>query len=109
VPGKQELRIAGGSFGFCTQIQTHIGESMVLRLYSIAPTVLDWHTKVRREANRRVPSIFDWLLRDMPTYFPASSKLIQTGSDVCNNGFQQRLGIPGFSNFGIVGSLKCPG
>ena len=30
------------------------GQSTVLRLYSIARTVLDWHIKVRGEANRYV-------------------------------------------------------
>ena len=41
----------GGVFGFATRIRTGTGESKVLRSYSIAHTVLDWHIKVRGEAN----------------------------------------------------------
>src|SRR5437867_3089195 len=40
-----------GQFGFGTRIRTHTGQSKVLRLYSIARTVLDWHIKVKGEAN----------------------------------------------------------
>ena len=40
-----------GKFGFATRIRTSTGESKVLRSYSIARTVLDWHIKVRGEAN----------------------------------------------------------
>ena len=40
-----------GMFGFATRTRTSTGESKVLRAYSIARTVLDWHIKVRGEAN----------------------------------------------------------
>ena len=37
--------------GFAIRTRAATGESTVLRLYSIARTVLDWHIKVRGEAN----------------------------------------------------------
>jgi RNA-directed DNA polymerase len=48
---KRKYFSAAGSFGFCTRRRTHTGQSKVLRLYSIARTVLQRHTKVRGEAN----------------------------------------------------------
>src|SRR3989441_6542742 len=48
---KRKYFSAGGSFGFALRTWTATGESTVLRLYSIARTVLDWHIKVRGEAN----------------------------------------------------------
>ena len=40
-----------GTFGFATRIRSHTGESKVLRLCSIAKTVIERHIKVRGEAN----------------------------------------------------------
>jgi len=48
---KRKYFSAGGSFGFAIRTRAATGESTVLRLYSIARTVLDWHIKVRGEAN----------------------------------------------------------
>jgi len=48
---KRKYFSAGGSFGFALRTGAATGESTVLRLYSIARTVLDWHIKVRGEAN----------------------------------------------------------
>ena len=57
---KRKYFTAGGNFGFCTRIRTHTGESKVLRLYSIARTVLDWHIKVRGEANPYDPDYTEY-------------------------------------------------
>ena len=57
---KRKYFTAAGSFGFCTRIRTHTGESKVLRLYSIARTVLDWHIKVRGEANPYDPHYIEY-------------------------------------------------
>ena len=48
---KRKYFSAGGNFGFATRTRAATGESTVLQLYSIARTVLDWHIKVRGEAN----------------------------------------------------------
>ncbi len=48
---KRKYFITGGRFGFHARTRTSIGESKVLRLYSIARTVLQRHIKVRGEAN----------------------------------------------------------
>jgi RNA-directed DNA polymerase len=48
---KRKYFTVGGSFGFGARIRTRTGESQVLRLYSIARTVLQRHIKVRGEAN----------------------------------------------------------
>jgi RNA-directed DNA polymerase len=48
---KRKYFSAGGSCGFAIRTGAATGESTVLRLYSIARTVLDWHIKVRGEAN----------------------------------------------------------
>jgi RNA-directed DNA polymerase len=48
---KRKYFSAGGSFGFALRTWAATGENTVLRLYSIARTVLDWHIKVRGEAN----------------------------------------------------------
>ena len=48
---KRKYFSAGGSLGFAIRTRAATGESTVLRLYSIARTVLDWHIKVRGEAN----------------------------------------------------------
>jgi RNA-directed DNA polymerase len=48
---KQKYFNAGGVFGFSAKMRTREGESKVLRLYSIARTVIDRHIKVRGEAN----------------------------------------------------------
>jgi RNA-directed DNA polymerase len=52
-----------GQFGFGTRIRTHTGESKVLRLYSIARTVLDWHIKVKGEANPYDPVYTEYFER----------------------------------------------
>ena len=41
----------GGTFGFATRIRNSTGISQVLRLYSIAKTVIERHIKVRGESN----------------------------------------------------------
>jgi RNA-directed DNA polymerase len=48
---KRKYFSAGGSLGFAIRTRAATDESTVLRLYSIARTVLDWHIKVRGEAN----------------------------------------------------------
>jgi RNA-directed DNA polymerase len=48
---KRKYFSAGGSLGFAIRTWADTGEGTVLRLYSIARTVLDWHIKVRGEAN----------------------------------------------------------
>jgi len=48
---KRKYFSAGGILGFAIRTKAVTGESTVLRLYSIARTVLDWHIKVRGEAN----------------------------------------------------------
>ena len=48
---KRKYFIAGGRFGFHARTRTSTGESKVLRLFSIARTVLQRHIKVRGEAN----------------------------------------------------------
>jgi RNA-directed DNA polymerase len=48
---KRKYFSLGNQFGFATRIRRPTGESSVLRLYSIARTVLEWHIKVRGEAN----------------------------------------------------------
>ena len=67
---EQILRLAeaqilqpGGTFGFATRIRSRSGESQVLRLYSIARTVLEWHIKVRGEANPYDPVYTEYFER----------------------------------------------
>lgn len=48
---KRKYFVSEGRFGFHAKMRTHTGESKVLRLYSIARTVLQRHIKVRGEAN----------------------------------------------------------
>ncbi len=48
---KRKYFSAGGILGFAIRTRAATGESTVLRLHSIARTVLDWHIKVRGEAN----------------------------------------------------------
>ena len=50
----------GGTFGFATRIRTSTGESRVLRLYSIAKTVIERHIKVRGEANPYDPNYTEY-------------------------------------------------
>ena len=50
-------------FGFATRITRPTGESSVLRLYSIARTVLEWHIKVRGEANPYDPVYTEYFER----------------------------------------------
>lgn len=53
----------GGTFGFSTRIASDTGESQVLRLYSIAKTVIDRHIKVRGEANPYDPVYTEYFER----------------------------------------------
>jgi RNA-directed DNA polymerase len=57
---KRKYFSAGGSFGFAIRTRAATGESTVLRLYSIARTVLDWHIKVRGEANPYDPAYTEY-------------------------------------------------
>jgi RNA-directed DNA polymerase len=54
---------AAGQFGFGTRIRTRTGESQVLRLYSVARTVLLRHLKVRGEANPYDPDHTEYFER----------------------------------------------
>src|SRR5437667_7761961 len=60
---KRKYFTAGGSFGFCARIRTRTGQSKVLRLYSIARTVLQRHIKVRGEANPYDPVYTEYFER----------------------------------------------
>ena len=60
---KRKYFSAGGSHGFATRIRSSSGESTVLRLYSIARTVLEWHIKVRGEANPYDPVYTEYFER----------------------------------------------
>jgi len=53
----------GDQFGFATRIRIGGGESAVLRLYSIARTVMEWHIKVRGEANPYDPVYTEYFER----------------------------------------------
>jgi RNA-directed DNA polymerase len=52
-----------GTFGFATRIRAKDGQKAVLRLYSIARTVLEWHIKVKGEANPYDPSYTEYFER----------------------------------------------
>jgi len=54
---------AGGVFGFSTRIDNSNGESKVLRLYSIANTVIERHIKVRGQANPYDPDYTEYFER----------------------------------------------
>jgi RNA-directed DNA polymerase len=60
---KRKYFSAGGSFGFAIRRRAAPGQSTVLRLYSIARTVLDWHIKVRGEANPYDPVYTEYFER----------------------------------------------
>ena len=60
---KQKYFNAGGVFGFSARVQTREGESRVLRLYSIAKTVIDRHIKVRGDANPYDPDYAEYFER----------------------------------------------
>jgi RNA-directed DNA polymerase len=60
---KRKYFSAGGSVGFAIRTWAATGESAVLRLYSIARTVLDWHIKVRGEANPYDPVYTEYFER----------------------------------------------
>jgi RNA-directed DNA polymerase len=53
----------GGQFGFYARVRSGTGESKVLRLYSIARTVLERHIKVRGEANPYDPDYTQYFER----------------------------------------------
>ena len=48
---KRKYFSAGGKFGFAARIGDGTSQAKVLKLYSIPRTVLEWHIKVRGEAN----------------------------------------------------------
>jgi RNA-directed DNA polymerase len=52
-----------GQYGFATRTGAKSGESAVLRLYSIARTVMEWHIKVRGEANPYDPNYTEYFER----------------------------------------------
>jgi RNA-directed DNA polymerase len=60
---KRKYFSAAGHFGFATRIRDSSGQSQVLRLYSIARTVLEWHIKVRGEANPYDPDYTEYFER----------------------------------------------
>ncbi|MEI2722054.1 MAG: group II intron reverse transcriptase/maturase [Verrucomicrobiota bacterium] len=60
---KRKYFTAGGRFGFAVRLGASTGESHVLRLYSIARTVLERHIKVRGEANPYDPSYTEYFER----------------------------------------------
>ncbi len=60
---KRKYYNSGGGFGFSARIRTRTGESRVLRLYSIAKTVIERHIKVRGEANPYDPEHTEYFER----------------------------------------------
>jgi RNA-directed DNA polymerase len=60
---KRKYFTVGGNFGFFARIQSGPGESQILRLYSIARTVLERHIKVRGEANPYDPVYTEYFER----------------------------------------------
>lgn len=54
---------AGDAFGFSARIRTKTGESKVLKLYSLARTVIERHIKVRGEANPYDPVYTEYFER----------------------------------------------
>ena len=57
---KRKYLVAEGKFGFYARIRTNTGERKVLRLYSIARTVLARHIKVRGETNPYDPAYTEY-------------------------------------------------
>jgi RNA-directed DNA polymerase len=60
---KRKYFTVAGTFGFATRIRNSSGESKVLRLYSTARTVLEWHIKVKGEANPYDPDYTEYFER----------------------------------------------
>ena len=60
---KRKYYSAGGVFGFSARTRTDTGESRVLRLYSIAKTVIERHIKVRGDANPYDPEHTEYFER----------------------------------------------
>jgi RNA-directed DNA polymerase len=60
---KRKYFSLGDTFGFATRIRANTNQSAVLRLYSIARTVLEWHIKVRGEANPYDPAYTEYFER----------------------------------------------
>jgi RNA-directed DNA polymerase len=60
---KQKYFNAEGIFGFAAKVPAGPGESRVLRLYSIAKTVIERHIKVRGEANPYDPEYTEYFER----------------------------------------------
>ena len=60
---KRKYFSLGDTFGFATRIRANTNESAVLRLHSIARTVLEWHIKVRGEANPYDPVYTEYFER----------------------------------------------
>ena len=60
---KRKYFSVAGKFGFATRIQSRMGESKVLALYSIAKTGIERHIKVRAEANPYDPQYTEYFER----------------------------------------------
>ncbi len=60
---KQKYFNLGGTFGFATSVRSGTDGKSVLRLYSIARTVLEWHIKVKGEANPYDPDYTEYFER----------------------------------------------
>jgi RNA-directed DNA polymerase len=60
---RRKYLTVGGTFGFAVRIKASTGESQVLRLYSIARTVIERHIKVRGEANPYDPAYTEYFER----------------------------------------------
>jgi RNA-directed DNA polymerase len=59
---KRKYFSLGDTFGFATRLHSRTGQKL-LRLYSIARTVLEWHIKVRGEANPYDPIYAEYFER----------------------------------------------
>jgi len=60
---KRNYFTVGGAFGFATRVKDRSGENRVLRLYSLSRTVLEWHIKVKGEANPYDPAYTEYFER----------------------------------------------
>jgi RNA-directed DNA polymerase len=60
---KRKYFSSGGVFGFSTRVVRGTGESQMLRLYSIAKTVIERHIKVRGQANPYDPDYTEYFER----------------------------------------------
>ncbi len=60
---KRKYFSLGNTFGFATRTRAKDGQNAVLRLYSIARTPLEWHIKVKGEANPYDPVYTEYFER----------------------------------------------